>query len=297
MYGYIRPVRDELKIREYEQFRGVYCGLCHSLRKRYGPMLRFSVSYDLTFLAMLLAGSSKQANETCLRRCPYHPFRRTRCPCGFPGLDTAADHSVILTYGKISDEIRDHNAFRVIPWKIAAALIRSPYRRASGISPAFAATVESGLNELVRLEKEKTGNIDAAADAFAGILREACGDREDPDEGRILRELLYHIGRIIYILDAVDDLADDIRRDAYNPLCFRFSVSDGALAKEDEETIRMTLTHSHNSICSAYALLERGPYSNILDNIIYFGLPAAVEAVFSGNWKASTKRFRGRNRL
>lgn len=55
MYGYIRPDRGELKVREYQQFRAAYCGLCEALRRRCGLLSRFVVNYDLTFLAMALS--------------------------------------------------------------------------------------------------------------------------------------------------------------------------------------------------------------------------------------------------
>ena len=91
MYGYVRPVRDELKVREYEQFRGAYCGLCHTLKKRYGPLMRFAVNYDLTFLAMLLAGP--ESVRVCQKRCPYHPLRTTACPAAYPAMEAAAERS------------------------------------------------------------------------------------------------------------------------------------------------------------------------------------------------------------
>ena len=297
MYGYVRPVRDELKVRDYERFRGVYCGLCHTLRARYGPLLRFAVSYDLAFLAMLLAAPGTQEPEMCQRRCPYHPLRKTVCPQAFPGMETAADFSVLLARGKIRDEIRDGRFFPSLPWRAASLLLRPSCRRAAARRPELAEAAEQGLERLVCLEQERTAGLDAAADAFAGILREAGGDPEGGSRSRILRELLYHLGRIIYILDAVDDLRDDQRRGAYNPLLYRFSVKEGVLSEEDAADLRTILTHSHNSICAAYALLDPGPYRDILDNVIYYGLPAATEAVFSGSWKVYQKRFRGRNRL
>ena len=204
---------------------------------------------------------------------------------------------MILTYGKIEDEVRDSGFFRALPWRAAALFLKPAYKKAAGRAPDFAETVRRELASLDRLEAEKTASLDAAADTFAVILREAGGDPEGGSRSRVLRELLYHIGRIIYVLDAVDDLRDDHAKGHYNPLLYRFKVTDGALSDEDSIALRTTLTHSHNSICAAYALLEATPYSGILDNIIYYGLPAAVEAVFTGQWKALQQKHRGRNRL
>lgn len=293
MYGYVRPERGELKIREYEVFRGVYCGLCHSLKARYGPMLRFAVNYDLTFLAMLLTG--QESVRTSLRRCPYRPMRRTFCPERSDAMDAAADYSVILAYWKLRDEAADGRSLKSVGCGLLAAVMRGAYRKAARSRPAFTGTTESELSALRELEREECPGIDAPADRFARILRAAADGEKDESRSRILRELLYHLGRIVYILDAVDDLADDMRSGAYNPLRYRFTPEDGRLSPEDEHELRTSLQHSHNSIVSAYELLDRSPYADILANILYLGLPAVTQAVFSGEWRASQRQRKKRS--
>ena len=295
MYGYVRPLRDELKLREYDQFRGVYCGLCHRLKKRYGPIFRFAVNYDLTFLAMLLAGEDEQ--NTSLLRCPYHPFRKTACPNGCDSLDAAADYTVILAYWKMRDGVRDERFLKSLAFRILSAVMKPAYKKASSLRPDFAGETKDNLDALTALEEEKTDCLDAVADKFACILRAASDGAADSEQKRILRELLYHLGRIVYILDAADDFSDDAKNGAYNPLLYRFSLTEGRVQEEDEAILRQSLQHSHNSICAAYALFPGNPYKSILDNIIYYGLPAVTQSVFSGEWRASRHRKRGWNRL
>ncbi len=292
MYGYVRPERGELKVREYEQFRGVYCGLCHMLRKRYGIAYRFAVNYDFTFLAMLLAGS--EPVSACPRRCPYHPLRRTACPQPFPGMEAAADYSVILAYAKLRDDARDRRFPGSILFRLLAWAVRPAYRKAAGLRPAFARTAEDKLKRLSVLEAENCASLDAAADTFASILQAAAEGAEDEDRRRVLKELLYHLGRIVYLLDAADDLPDDIRTGVYNPLRCRYTLQDGKLTPEDEAALRTTMQHSHNCISAAYALLEENPYAGILSNTIYHGLPAVTQAVFSGAWRQRNKKERSR---
>lgn len=292
MYGYVRPLRDELRVREYEQFRGVYCGLCHTLKKRYGPIYRFAVNYDLTFLAMLFAGGERL--RVCQRRCPYHPMRRAVCPEADPAMEAAADMTVILAYWKMRDGVRDKGFFGASGCRALAALIAPAYKKAAAIRPVFAETAEREIAALARLEDKKTACLDAAADTFAKLLASASAGAETQARREILSELLYHLGRIVYVLDAADDLAEDEKSGAYNPLRYRFVLRDGRLSGEDEAALRLSLTHSHDRLCAAYHLLDQNPYTGILDNIIYYGLPAAAQAVFAGTWRASK---RGRNRL
>ncbi len=299
MYGYVRPERGELRVREYEQFRGVYCGLCHTLAARYGPALRFAVNYDFTFLAMLLAGPDEP--EPCARRCPYRPTRKTVCPGPSPAMDAAADYTVVLAYWKLRDGAADGRFFPALGSRLLAAAIGPAYRKAASRRPAFARETEQSLAALAALESGKCASLDAAADTFARILAaaaESAGDKPRPEAGdsagdpprvRAVRELLYHLGRVVYVLDAADDLADDAAADAYNPLRYRFDTKDGRLSPEDEAGLRVTLSHSHNSIISAFQLLDGTPYTAILENIIYLGLPAAAQAVFSGTWRAGRR--------
>ncbi|MCD7769012.1 MAG: DUF5685 family protein [Oscillospiraceae bacterium] len=283
MYGYVRPEKGELKIREYQRYRGVYCGLCHDLRRRYGPFCRLLVNYDFTFLAMLLAGEGEET--TCDRRCPVHPARKYPCLGTCAELDTAADETVILAWWKLRDGARDESLLKSLLYRIACLILRRAYKKATGRRPGFASVVETQLLRLNRLEDAKNSSLDETADAFACILR-AAGEGAEGDRSRILGELLYHLGRIIYILDAVDDLAQDERSGDYNPLRYRFNPEEGKLSQQDEAALRLTLQHSHNSISAAWALLEPSPYSEIISNVIYLGLPTVTQAVFAGTWHA-----------
>lgn len=294
MYGYVRPVKAELKVREYEQFRGAYCGLCHTLKRRYGFPLRFAVNYDLTFLAMLLAGSGDGA-KACPKRCPYHPLRIAECPAPYPAMDAAADHTVILAYHKMLDGARDRGFFGAAACRAAALFLRPAYKKAAAARPGFAAEASGQLAALDALERERTPCMDAAADTFAKLLAAASEGAETPERARVLRELLYHLGRIVYVLDAADDLQEDEKTGAYNPLRYRFELQNGKLSEADAAYLRQSLQLSHNSLCAAYHLLEKNPYAGVLDNIIYYGLPAAAQAVFTGRWRARERR--GKNRL
>lgn len=295
MYGYVRPVKAELKVREFEQFRGVYCGLCHELARRYGFAARFFVNYDFTFLAMILAG--KERAESCPKRCVAHPLRPVQCcgPCD--GLQTAADMTVVLGWWKLADSAADGRGLRALGWKALCRAMKGAYQKAAARRPDFAAAVEENLTALRALEAARCPSVDETADKFALILRSVARGEPDDTRRRVLEELFYHLGRIVYILDAADDLAEDIKSGAYNPLMYRFTPAEGKLSQEDERTLRSSLQLSHNALAGAWALLDEGPYSGILSNTIYLGLPAAAQAVFAGTWQAPARLHRERSYL
>jgi len=291
MFGYIRPLKGELRVKEYESFRAVYCGLCHTLRRRYGFAARFVVNYDFTFMAMLLLGNE----EPCLeyKRCPASPHRKKLCHCGGEALDTAADYSVILAYWKLRDTAADEGFLKALAARFVSLFLYRSYRMASRRAKDFDACVRENLDSLARLENARCPSIDMTADKFARVLSAVASGQEDEKQRRILDQLFYHTGRIIYLLDAMDDLPEDIENDNYNPLRYRFALVGGSLTEEDREELLLTIRHSQNQIISAYQLLEPGPWAEILANIIYFGVPWVTQMVFSGKWKDIKKGERG----
>ncbi len=282
MFGYVRPVRGEMKVSDLEQYQSVYCGLCRTLARRYGLAARFLVNYDCTFLAMLLA---RPGQSVCVRRrCPVHPLGGRMCLEHCASLDTAADIAVILGWWALADRARDASFFPSLPYRAACLVLKRAYRKASERQSDFARLAEGKLRELGALEQKQCASVDQAADPFAVIVQ-AAGRSTDPVRERILRELLYHLGRIVYILDAADDLQEDCRTGAYNPLRFRFALERDRLSPQQEQTIRNSLQLSHNALAGAYALLDPGPFARTVENILYLGLPAVTQAVFSGSWK------------
>ena len=107
MYGYVRPPLGILKEEETERFRRMYCGLCHTLGRRYGLASRFILNYDFTYLAILL--SDREEGERDSGRCPMSPIRSKPFLRGTDALALAADESVILAYWQLRDGVADHD--------------------------------------------------------------------------------------------------------------------------------------------------------------------------------------------
>ena len=285
MYGYVRPCRSELKVREAERYTAAYCGLCHALGRRCGPLARLSVSYDVTFLAMLLSDGSE---KICERRCVRHPFRKKRCLCGGAGFEKAADYGVIFQWWKLQDERQDERGGKRLLAHVLSRLFRRAYRAAAAREAAFDRFTRERLEELSRMEKERRPSLDAPADCFARILAECSEGAGETERRRCLREILYHVGRSIYILDAIDDREEDEREGRYNALLLRYEDWDG----ETEEKLRDTLNLSAFRARSALMLLPENVYTPILDNILSEGLPLIGELVLRGEWKNSGKHLR-----
>ena len=187
-----------------------------------------------------------------------------------------------MLFRSLGDDVDDHGFFTALPFRLARRLFRRAYRRAAQAQPGFDRQVREGLARLGRMEEERSPELDRAADAFAGIL--ACAASvypADSPEGRSLGELLYHVGRWIYLMDAWDDLDEDRKRGRYNPLDVRFE----GRAREERAYLETTAVHSLRLAGSAANLMELGHWTPIVENILYLGLPAVQRAVLDGQWK------------
>ena len=105
MFGYVRVYQPELKMGEFEQYRGVYCSLCKSLGKRYGFFARMTLSYDFTFLAVFHMALQKGCAGFRMGRCALNPLKKRMCCRENEEIAYAADAAVLLLYHKLRDTV------------------------------------------------------------------------------------------------------------------------------------------------------------------------------------------------
>lgn len=281
MFGYVRPLRTELKVKEWESYQAVYCGLCTAMGRKYGFLSRFFLSYDFTLLAMLFLPPSEGPGWTRCR-CPARLWcGKKPCSAPHPGMDRAAGESVVLAWWKLQDALTDGSWWERLGARCLSLALGRAYRKAKGDCPAFDRTVAQCLEELHRMEAEGEPSIDRPADTFARLLAGAGPVSGQAGTDRAMYQLLYHLGRWIYLVDAWDDLDEDRKRGRYNPIALRFPGEP----EERRAALALTLRHSRNLAGSAAQLVELGQWRGIVDNILYLGLPAVEGLVLEGRWR------------
>ena len=294
MFGYVRPRRDLLEQYAFESYHAAYCGLCRALGKQYGFRARFLVNYDMTFLYLLRSSAAPACGvEPC--RCPAKLCGRKPCTLDMEGYAPVCACTVILGYEKIRDNLRDEGFFKGLPYRLLRLLYRRAYRKAAALLPDFAALCSGQLSALHDLEAASSPSIDAVSDAFARIVAGCVDDVSDPGLRRPMEQILYHTGHFLYLADALDDLKDDCRKDAYNPLRYRFSVEEGSLSREDLDYLSQLTDSSVNLAGAALELLPIKAYRSILENIVYYGFPAVFYAVKTGRFQAKESLWKKRN--
>lgn len=281
MFGYVRPLRSQLTEEDWSRYQSAYCGLCHRLGELCGAAARFTLNYDFVFLFLLL--DDAEGEETSRRRCAAHPLEGRLCLAGGQVMELCAWESVILTHYKLLDGIADEGLRERLRARLAVWLLRRAYRRSLAAQGGFDYHVATCLWELDELERQNSPQLDRVADTFARLLSGCVQPtgREEVDRPR--RQLLYHLGRWIYLVDAADDLAEDTARGRYNPIFARFGGAP------DMDYLATTMTHSLTLAQSALQLLPKSRWAPLLENILYLGLPNVQSLVLSGKWRERDK--------
>ena len=288
MFGYVRPSPERLTQEEQELFSAAYCGLCHTLQRRYGLAARMILNYDLTFLAILL--SEEKSCNSCKKRCIAHPIKKRTCGEPTAALDTAADMSVILTWWQLQDGVADHGFWSGLKYRAASLFLHRAYKKARLVQPEFDRNTREQLQALDALEENGCDSIDRPADTFALLLAGAAEAVEDPTRRRILRQMFYHLGRWIYLTDAADDLKKDLRSGSYNPLALRFVHCQGVLTPESREELAGTMDRSIEQMAAAFELADFGCWTPIIRSVVYEGMYGVGRAVLDGTFHQRKKR-------
>ncbi len=271
MFGFIKAEKPELKIREYETYKAVYCTLCKVMGKRYTPLLRFTLSYDFAFLAMLNAAMDDGKIEYEKKTCTCNPLKKCVYCKNTDTFNMPSAAAVIMLYYKLCDNILDEKFFKKIGFFILKLVYFSSHKKAAKEYPFIEKTVKEYIQKQSELEKQMCDDLDKAADPTAlalGKIFELCS--EDGTHKRVLNRLGYCIGRYIYILDAAVDYNSDRKKGAYNPLIYSSQSADNDIDLKEklQEKIMLSAIEAQR----AYELLPIKKYKTILDNILYLGL-------------------------
>ncbi len=266
LFGYIRVSKGELKIKEYELYRGVYCSLCKVLGKNYGLWSRFTLNYDFTFLSLLNMSLTDGCDNFSQKRCTFNPFKKCQFCNNTKSLEMPAAAAMIMSYYKLLDNIADEKGIKKFCFFLLKPLFRSANKKAGNKFPQIEQIVSEYIKNQSILEKENCLDIDKVADPTANALSKMlmlCSD--NTNDKRVLERMGYCLGRYIYLLDAYCDLEEDIENNRYN--CLKSKPRE-----EVKEYIKSQIYFSINETTKAFELLEVKKYKQVLGNILYLGL-------------------------
>ena len=203
MFGYVIPNQAALSPEAQARYRTAYCGLCRRIGALHGLRGRLTLSYDLTFLNLLL--SSLYEGETeCVQgcgHCPIHPVRKIHWRSSGP-TDYCADLSVALHYYNAQDKWNDDHSLLGLGFE---KLLAAPTQDAAARWPRQCKAIRSCLDQLAEYEAAGSEDLDAVSGCFGQLMAELFDYKQDHWSPE-LRSIGFHLGKFIYLLDAYDDL-------------------------------------------------------------------------------------------
>lgn len=221
MFGYVTADLSRLNAEQQRRYKAFYCGLCRSLSERHGSLARFTLTYDMTFLVMLLSSLYEPYLLHGEAPCPAHPLS-TREFYQSDISDYAADMNIVLSYLNCLDDWKDDiNALSLA----SAQALKGGYERACETYPRQCDAIKSSMARLAEIENSSERSVDAAPAAFGELMAELFVIRED-FWSDTLRKFGRALGQFIYVMDACIDLKGDKRYYKYNPFVYLYGRLD-----------------------------------------------------------------------
>ena len=261
MFGYVNISRKELEDSRQKRFNSVYCGVCRRIREQSGQLSRLGLRYDIAFLSTLLMSLYEPEETSGRNACHLHPITKR------PWVDNefiryGADMNVALACYKARDDWQDDQKPTA---KAMAGVFGKNMPRIEESYPRQCAAIAGCIADLSRLEQENCPSPDETANCFGRLMAELFVVREDL-WSPTLRELGFHLGRFIYLLDAAVDFEKDKKHGKYNPYL--------AMGMENADWARwedyLVLTMAKCTEC--YERLPLVQDKDILDNVLYSGV-------------------------
>ncbi|MDR1138892.1 MAG: DUF5685 family protein [Clostridiales bacterium] len=296
MFGYVLPVQEELKNQEYALYNAFYCGICLSIKARLGELARFCTGYDMTFLALLASDVTNQDVNFGTCKCIGSPIRKHSIVQRNSLMDSIADVSIILAYHKAQDNIVDGRRFK---GRLAARLLRKAYNIAKQSSHELDSMVASGLCELDILQRDKYVSIDRLAHPFANLIRQVGVSLAGSHTSDNYERLCYNIGKFVYLIDALDDLPEDIHKGTFNAWLHTLSAGN---PQQFAKSTKLQVLHQYgvdiqfginstiNMCIDGFNSLDFVQSYSVLKNIVHLGLRHKLNQVLSAKGKLSNKQ-------
>lgn len=272
LFGYVLPAKPDMRVRDFETYRAVYCGLCKQLGQSYGVLSRFMLNYDLVLLALLADALSGERGVFLNEGCFANPLLKRPMLHDTPGLQLAADGLILLSWHKLLDNLQDESLPKRAAYGAARPVVGGMYKKAHQRHPGVAEALATQMERQRKLEAAGCQSIDEACDPTAKMceaLFAAAAAR--PGQEKVLARLGLFVGQIIYLLDAAEDFADDAKSGGYNVF-----VQAGLTQADAAQAAARRCRMAAGEVALCYNLLDVQLYKDILDNIFFLGLPHAI---------------------
>ena len=279
MFGYLTAFQPELRVRELDTYKAVYCGLCHCLRERYGLASSVGLSYDFALLAALGLALLPDEPKVRFGNCITHPLKKRAYLEETEALRYAAAVQVLLVCGKLEDDRADERGLRPICSATGLGILKSAYRKAARDYPLAFEAVSQELALQAEAESRQGESLDTYAHHNGRLLsRLVTPLGQDDTQKRVLEQLGYQLGRWVYLMDAADDWEKDEEKGRFNALRESGAFQKGVF---DPGRALLLLQDASAAVSAALSLLPARRYLGILENVAGPGMAARQQAILA----------------
>ena len=285
MFGYVIPDKQNMYIKDFNVFQAFYCGLCKTLGKTGSQITRLCTNYDVTFYNVLLHSLTNTPVTFERKLCAYNGKKKVVVKTDELS-KKIADIAVMLVYYNLEDDVYDGKKSRAILKDMLAPRKKKAAKRLGKIDEIM----QKSFSDLRKLEKENCDSIDRVADTFATLMRDMTRLLIKTDDN--VDTFCYNLGRLIYLLDAVDDVEKDSKSGEYNPLVLNYgkcTQKQDYLAKNADE-LSFLLNSTYNKMVGSYNAMDIKMYEGVLSNTIYLGIKMQLERLLKGEDKCRMTR-------
>ncbi len=297
------PEKAHLYMKDFDLYRSFYCGICKSMERQFGQLSRFTINYDITFLAILLHNYLGVDVSFEKLKCITNPFAQRKSVVENELTDLIASYNVILGYYVAYDKAVDDNSTKA---KSAMRGLKKALKKANEKLKGVKDIVSTRYEALRKLENGGEFSIDSISDEFASMMRdcvktivscyigkqsvekndETCYNEKALMENNLdaLSHLSYNVGKWIYLIDALDDFEEDIKDNKFNP--FKTIYCDvktrEELMNKHGEDIVFSFASCLNKISDSFSEIKFCFNKDFLANVIQKGLPLMTKGVMQG---------------
>lgn len=275
MFGYLKPDKPYLYMKDETLYKALYCGVCKSIGKTCGEVARVTLTYDIAFLSAIahniMGVDITIKPETCIA----HPIKKRPVQqCDGISLKLGAIN-VILAYYKLKDDVLDENK-----GSVKSSFIKHGYLKAKKTLPQVDEIVKKSYQELVKLENSNSDSIDIVCDKFGTMLQDISKDLFGEFASEYTNGLFYAIGKWIYLIDALDDYDKDIKKNNYNVLRALYGAVDyKTLIKERKNDIVFIFNGIFTQILDNYNNIPKKFNTDLVVNILTRGIPETTRKI------------------
>ena len=276
MYGYIVPQKSTLRASDFVLYRSYYCGICCETGRAYGQLPRFTTNYDFAFLSALLIDYAAADVVIEEHTCVLNPIKKKAVLQHSSLLARIVAANLMLAYQKADDGVIDKDGLK---YRAVRRALRGAFNKAKGKYPQIWLAIKTAYKAQREVEKQYIASLDRAADPFASLMRDLpeliLGAKTDDN----LKSLCYNIGKFVYLVDALDDIADDFKHKRYNPFLARYGEfkSRKDFIAEHKDDLEFCLGVCRNRAAQTFSALRFTQSYSLLRNIICDGMAAKAE--------------------